>query len=111
MKPSLNKSAPTTPVASIFAHSRVEQARGIVQSVDIIGRDLTVLLPSGIEVFDIPPGCDVVLHGELVKLRMIQPQDRVCIVFRRTPERLVAELLKVQPEIDVLPESRLHIPA
>lgn len=75
-----------------------ENAWGIVQSIDLVGRDLTVLLRTGIEVFDIPSDCSILLHGEPIKLRMVQPRDHVCITFTRTPERLVAEKLNVQPD-------------
>jgi hypothetical protein len=29
---------------------------------------------------------------------MVQPRDHVCITFKRTPQRLVAEKLDVQPD-------------
>jgi hypothetical protein len=65
--------------------------------VDLIGRDLTVLLRSGMQVFDIPPDCPIRLHGEQIKLRLVQPRDFVCVAFRRTADRLVAERLEIQP--------------
>jgi hypothetical protein len=76
----------------------MERARGIVQSIDLVGRDLTVLLQTGITVFDIPPDCPILLHGEPIRLRMMQPRDHVRITFKCTSERLVAEKLDVQPD-------------
>lgn len=75
-----------------------EFAWGIVQNVDLVGRDMTVLLQTGIEVFDIPPDCPILLHGEQIKLRIVQPRDHVWIAFNRQSERLVAEKLEVQPD-------------
>ena len=83
-----------------------KHARGIVQTIDLVGRDLTVLLQSGAETFDIPPDCPILLRGEPIKLRMVQPRDHVCVTFRRQPQRLVAEKLEVQPDTRV-PAFRL----
>jgi hypothetical protein len=78
--------------------SRQGRELGIVQGVDLVRRDLTVLLQSGVEVFDIPPDCPIVLRGEQIKLRMVQPRDHVWLKFHRTPERAVAEKVEVQPD-------------
>jgi hypothetical protein len=75
-----------------------ERVWGIVQSIDLVGRDLTVLRQTGVAVFDIPPDCPILLHGEQIKLRMVQPRDHVWITFRRTAERFVAEKVEVQPD-------------
>jgi hypothetical protein len=75
-----------------------ERAWGLVQSVDLVGRDLTVLLHTGVAVFDIPPDCPIVLHGEPIKLRMVQPRDHVWVTFQRKPPLLVARQLVVQPD-------------
>jgi hypothetical protein len=77
---------------------REERAWGVVQGIDLVGRDVTVLLQTGVEVFDIPPDCPILLHGEQIKLRMVQPRDYVWITFHRTPQRAVAEKVEVQPD-------------
>jgi hypothetical protein len=74
-----------------------ERATGIVQKIDLVGRDMTVQLTSGSMMFDIPPDCPILLHGEPIKLRMVQPRDHVCIVFTRLPERATAARVEVQP--------------
>ena len=71
---------------------------GIVQNVDLVGRDMKVLLQTGLGVFDIPPDCPIFLHGEQIKLRMVQPRDLVRITFNRRSERFIAEKLEVQPD-------------
>lgn len=72
-----------------------EHACGIVQMVDLVAREMRILLHTGMDVFDIPPNCPIYLHGEQVKLRMIQPRDKVRITFKRMPERLVIEKLEI----------------
>ena len=86
------------PRGNDHVHRASEHAWGIVKNVDLVGRDLTVLLTSGIETFDIPPACPISLHGEQIKLRMVQPRDHVWITFHRTPQRAVAENVEVQPD-------------
>lgn len=71
---------------------------GIVRRLDLVGRDLAISIPEGQESFDVPPDCPVILNGERVKMRMVQPGDRVWVTFRRTPDRLVTQQLDVQPK-------------
>ena len=55
--------------------------QGSVQRVDTVGREIIVLLPTGLAVFDVPCDCSILLRGEPVKLRVIQPGDQVQIAF------------------------------
>lgn len=73
-------------------------AWGIVRDIDLVGRDLTVVLQTGPETFDVPPNCPIFLHGEQIRLRMVQPRDLVVVTFKRQPQRLVAEKVEVQPD-------------
>jgi hypothetical protein len=75
-----------------------ERAQGTIQRVDTLGREITVLLSTGLEVFYVPPDCPIVLHGERIKLRMIQPRDKVLATFVRSGGMLVVKLLEVQPD-------------
>lgn len=52
---------------------------GVVQTVDVVQRELNLLIRSQPLVVDIPPECPVVLRGERIKLRLIQPGDTVRI--------------------------------
>lgn len=58
-------------------------AEGVVHSIDLIGRTVTVLLPLGMVTIDVPPACEIWLNGERVKLRLLQPQDRTRVTFYR----------------------------
>jgi hypothetical protein len=72
-----------------------ERARGAVKRVDTVEREITVLLPTGLTVFDVPSDCRVLLRGEPIKLRLIQPRDRVEISFIDCQGRLTARMLEV----------------
>jgi hypothetical protein len=74
------------------------QGRGAVQRVDLVGREITVLLPGGPVVFDVPNNCRILLRGEPIKFRIIQPGDQVRITFAQRVGMRVAQSLEVQPE-------------
>ena len=78
--------------------SGAERAQGSVQRVDTVGREIIVLLPTGLAVFDVPCDCSILLRGEPVKLRVIQPGDQVQIAFCHRQGMLVAQRLDVQPD-------------
>ena len=68
----------------------VLQADGVVRRVDPVTRELEVLVAGAPVSFDVGPECVVTLRGERVKLRMIQPRDRVQIVYAQNSGALVA---------------------
>lgn len=75
----------------------IERFRGNVQHVDVVSREITVLRNNVAIVFDVGPNCQIVLRGERVKLRMIQPRDEVRISFVRRGPLWVAHRVEVQP--------------
>jgi hypothetical protein len=91
-----------TPESLHFLHSgrsdpAIERLQGIIREVNLLDRDLTVCAGTKAAVFDVPPDCPVFLHGERIKLRLLQPRDRVSIAFMRRDERLVAQKIQVDP--------------
>jgi len=74
----------------------VERLQGVVQSVNVLDRDLTVSTGGRTTVFDVPSDCPVFLRGERIKLRLLQPRDSVSIAFVRRNERLVAQKVEVE---------------
>lgn len=80
------------------AGGQAQCVRGIVQHVDIVQRELTILLKDGPEVIDVPPDCPIVLHGERIKLRLIQPRDHVKIRFAYCDTLSEAISVEVQPD-------------
>ncbi len=71
---------------------------GVVHRVDTVNREVAVFVDGELLTFDVPVGCEVVLHGEPVKLRMVQPQDRVKITHTRRGGLRVALMIEVQPD-------------
>lgn len=88
----------TTTVNPSQAIATAERTQGAVQRVDTVGREISVLLPTGLAIFDVPPDCCILLRGEPVKLRMIQPGDQVRITVANHQGMLIAKLLDVQPD-------------
>lgn len=73
----------------------VHHADGVVRTVDAVGRELHVVVAGASVNFDVGPECVVTLRGERVKLRMIQPWDRVRVAYTRAPGALVAAAVEV----------------
>lgn len=75
-----------------------ERLAGTVQSVDALGREIVVLLPTGREVFYVPPDCPIYLRGERIKLRIAQTGDEVRITFDREGGVLFLKKLEIWPD-------------
>jgi hypothetical protein len=73
------------------------QTDGIVRAVDVVNRELSALAGGALVSFSVPPGCVVVLRGEQVKLRMVQPGDRVRVTYAEERGSLVARVVEAQP--------------
>lgn len=70
-------------------------SQGLLQQVELLDRSVTVVFESGPMMFDVPPACEVLLNGERVKLRMLQPRDHVTITYCRRQGLLTALRLEV----------------
>jgi hypothetical protein len=77
---------------------RTLQSVGVVHRVDTINRELTVLVNRGLLTFDVPVDCEITLHGERVRFRLVQPRDRVKVRHARRGASIVALAIHVQPE-------------
>jgi hypothetical protein len=73
-------------------------ADGVVRRVDPVGREVDVLVAGTSVSFDVRPDCVITLRGERIKLRLIQPRDRVRVAFRECRGARVADAIEVQPE-------------
>lgn len=89
-----------TASSQVRMDGHAECALGIVQRVDTVEREVAVLSGGRAVVFDVPSDCPVLLHGDRIKLRMVQPRDEVRVAFIRHEDRLVAALVEVQPGCD-----------
>jgi hypothetical protein len=54
---------------------------GIIRQVDAVNRDMTVLAGARQTLVDVPSDCSIVLNGETVKLRLLQPGDPVRVTY------------------------------
>jgi hypothetical protein len=72
------------------------QLEGILRRLDVIGREIEVTDQATHRTLMVPPGCQVFLHGERVKLRMLLPGDRLRITYRERCESLEACVVEVQ---------------
>jgi hypothetical protein len=68
---------------------------GVVREVDPIGRQVLVVVNGTPENVYVPPDCSVLLRGERVKLRIMQPLDRVRMRVQDRPEAVVARSIEV----------------
>jgi hypothetical protein len=73
------------------------EAEAFVRRVDPVNRELAALVGGVPVTIYVPPDCEVVLRGERVKLRMVQPGDRVRVTCTEFGDTLVARELAVQP--------------
>jgi hypothetical protein len=91
----LAESRPTEPLKTTM---------GKLERVDLVQREISVVVGDHLQEIDVPAGCPVMLRGERVKLRIIQPGDvvRVSAVARGT--RFVAKRVEVDP-VNSLPAA------
>ena len=75
----------------------VLEAEAVVHRVDPVNRELVALVEGSVVTIYVPPGCEVVPRGERVKLRMVQPRDRVQVAYTERADSLVARAIEVQP--------------
>lgn len=68
---------------------------GVVGHVDTINREMAVLIEGELLTFCVPVGCAVVLRGERVRLRMVQPRDRVTLTYVDHGELRMAQSIEV----------------
>ena len=77
-----------------------QRAEGVVQRLDAVDRELVVLMPTELVIFDVPSGCAIFLRGESIKFRVIQPGDRVRVTFIDRQGSKIAQMLEVPPNSD-----------
>ena len=65
-------------------------AYGVLQRIDLIDREVTIRQENRSTTYCVTPNCEVLLNGERVKLRLLQPQDHVRIAYRSGAEGLTA---------------------
>jgi hypothetical protein len=79
------------------AARQLVEINGVVRRVDPAGREVEVQVAGGPVSFDVRPGCVVTLRGERVKLRLIQPRDRVRVAYTECRGARIVDAIEVQP--------------
>jgi len=67
------------PPSTTETHSR--QAQGTLCRVDVCRREVHVLVGDDVLICYVPPDCPVLVNGERVRLRLLQPADCVRVEF------------------------------
>jgi hypothetical protein len=75
----------------------VLEAEAVVHRVDPVNRELAAFIEGALVTIYVPPDCAVVLRDERVKLRMVQPRDRVRVTYADLAGSPVAREIEVQP--------------
>lgn len=69
----------------------------IVHNIDPVTRELSAVVAGILISIYVPSNCDIVLHGERVKLRMVQPGDNVRVTYKGRGHCFIARHVEVQP--------------
>ena len=72
------------------------EAEAVVHRVDPVNRELAVFVDGVLVNLDVPSDCAITLRGERVKLRMVQPGDRVRVTYAERAGPLIARAIDVQ---------------
>jgi hypothetical protein len=75
----------------------INHINGVVRRVDSVTREVEVHVGGTPVRFDVRPDCVITLRGERVKLRLIQPRDRVRVAYTERRGARVADAIEVQP--------------
>ena len=74
------------------------EAAAVIHRVDPVNRELAALVEGVLVTIYAPPACEVILRGERIKLRMVQPRDRVRVTYTEAAGSLVAHEIEMQPD-------------
>lgn len=73
------------------------ESDAVIQRVDPVNRELAALVEGVLVTIYVPPACDVILRAERIKLRMVQPRDRVRVTYTEHANSVVARAIEVLP--------------
>lgn len=78
-----------------FTSPREMRLSGMIHRLDLMNRELEMLTNMRRTAVVVPPGCVVLLRGEPVKLRILQPGDFIEVAFFMRGSMRVAREIKV----------------
>jgi hypothetical protein len=73
------------------------EVEGTLDELSTVSREMCVRDNGTRWMFDVPLSCPILLHGERVKLRLLQPRDRLRVRYTRLPDRSIARSIQVIP--------------
>ena len=76
-----------------------------MREVNGLAREILLLTAAGEIAIDVPCDCEIVLRGQRIKLRLVQPGDSVAVSLVNRAGRYVASRIIVQPEQNRLADS------
>ena len=71
---------------------------GVIRRVDPVSREVEVHVGGTTVSFDVRPDCVITLRGERVKLRLIQPRDRVRVMYTERQGTRIADAVEVSTD-------------
>jgi hypothetical protein len=74
----------------------LQQLTGVIESIDIINREILLLVDQQAIRCDVPVDCPVFLHSERVKLRLLQKHDQVDVLLAHSYPSPVARRIEVR---------------
>jgi hypothetical protein len=82
------------------------ETEAVIHRVDPVNRELAALVGGVLVTIDVPPDCEVILRGERIKLRMVQPRDRVRVHCTEFANPMLARAIEVLlgPSTSSLPQ-------
>jgi hypothetical protein len=72
------------------------QISGIIDDIDLVNRQLALRSCFGPKSVDVPPTCRILLRGEPVKLRLLQPGDYIKVTLSKSASSSAAQQIEVQ---------------
>ena len=69
-------------MSAFAAEVSLQTVEGTLLGVDLLNRIVMVRGDEAAWTFDVPASCEILLNGERVKLRLLQPRDRVFVTYR-----------------------------
>ena len=72
------------------------QISGVIRDIDLVNRQLDLRGCAGRSSVDVPPNCRILLRGEPVKLRILQPGDYIRVTLSTSASLKVARQIEVQ---------------
>jgi len=84
----------------------VHEVCGVIDNVDVPGRQLTMIVDEKAMVFDVALDCTITLHQDRVKLRLLQPLDHARVTYSDSPEVPIAHAVSVNWWLKEIPHVR-----